>query len=117
MVAVIFLLSLKISYMVYFSLVGDRLEGAEAGSRQAAVDAAVQSAAAHLTMQLGPALFYTLLHGSANKDKHAYLYLQVWTREFACVQMSQYIFVCVLIGDGSADLRALEEDPRWIFSH
>lgn len=51
----------------YISLVGDRLEGAEAGSWQAALDAAVQSAPAHITMQLGPALFYTLLHGSANK--------------------------------------------------
>ena len=67
------------------------MEGAEAGSRQAAVGAAVQSAAAHVTMQLGPALFYTLLHGSVNKNKHANIYLQVWTCEFACVQMSQYI--------------------------
>lgn len=68
MMTVISLLSLKISDTVYFSLVGDRLEGAEAGSRQAAVDAAVQSAASHVTMQLRPALFYTLLHGSANND-------------------------------------------------
>lgn len=49
-------------------LVGDGLEGAEAGSRQAAVDAAVQSSAAHVPMQLGPALFHALLHGRANKD-------------------------------------------------
>lgn len=56
--------------MIYFSLVGDGLEGAETGSRQAAMDAAVQSSAAHFTMQLGPALFYTLLHGSANKDSY-----------------------------------------------
>ena len=46
--------------------VGNGLESAEAGSWQAAVDAAIQSAAAHVAMQLGPTLFHTLLHGSAN---------------------------------------------------
>ncbi len=70
MTTVTFLLSVKISDEVCFSLVGDRLEGAEAGSRQAAVDTAVQSAAAHITMQLRPALFYTLLHGSIKKHTH-----------------------------------------------
>lgn len=74
MITAISLQPLKTSEMVYFSLVGDRLEGAEAGSRQAAVDAAVQSAAAHVTVQLGPALFYTLLHGNANKDTCIQIY-------------------------------------------
>lgn len=46
-----------------FSRTGDGLEGAEAGSRQAAVDAAVQSAATHVAVQPGPAVFHTLQHG------------------------------------------------------
>lgn len=53
--------------MVSVSVAGDRLEGAEADSGQAAVDAAVQSAAAHIPMQLGPAVLHTLLHGRATK--------------------------------------------------
>ena len=64
---------------IYVSLVGDRLEGAEAGSWQAALDAAVQSAPAHITMQLGPALFYTLLHGSANKVTWIHMYTHLST--------------------------------------
>lgn len=46
-----------------FSRTGNRLESAKAGSRQAAVDAAVQSAAAHGAVQPGPAVFHTLQHG------------------------------------------------------
>lgn len=65
MITVFSLLSFKISDMVYCSPAGNRLEGAEAGSRQAAVDAAVQSVAAHVAVQLGPALLDALLHGSA----------------------------------------------------
>lgn len=113
-----------ISDTVYFSLVGDRLEGAEAGSRQAAVDTAIQSAAAHIAVQLGPALFYTLLHGSTNIDTC----IQICTYKSVCMwiclrahnQISVYVahfFVCVFVGDGSADLGALEEDPRGVFSH
>lgn len=63
-IAVTSLLSVKVSDMIYISLTGDGLEGAEAGSWQAAMDAAVQSVAAHITMQLRSAVFYTLLHGS-----------------------------------------------------
>lgn len=68
MITAMSLLSLKmcnhiIQNAIYISLIGDGLEGAEAGSRQAAMGAAVQSAAAHLTMQLGSALLYALLHG------------------------------------------------------
>lgn len=53
-------------HSLFSSLVGDGLEGAEAGSGQATMDTAVQSAFAHITLQLGPALLYALLHGSLN---------------------------------------------------
>lgn len=91
------------------------MEGAEAGSRQAALDAAVQSAAAHVTVQLGPALFYTLLHGSGNKGSCTRVY--TWG---VCTPWSLHVsrfFARVPVGDGSADFGPLEEDPRGVFSH
>lgn len=100
--------------MVYFSHVGNGLEGAEAGSRQATVDAAVQSAAAHVTVQLGPALFYTLLHGSANIETC------IQNCTYKSAHKSHYmslISLCVYLGDRSADFRAVEEDPGGVFSH
>ena len=87
------------------------MEGLEAGSRQAAVDAAVQSAAADVTVQLGPALLDALLHGSAYKD---YTYESV--RVTKCHSVAHFL-VFVFVGDGPADLGALEEDPRGVFSH
>lgn len=45
------------------SITGNRLEGAEDGPGQAAVDTAVQSAAAHVAVQSGPAVLHSLLHG------------------------------------------------------
>lgn len=76
---------LKTLTMVLFSLVGDRLEGPEAGSRKTSHGAAVQSAAAHVPLQLGPALFYTLLHGRANIDaSNKNLYLQVCPHVIKC---------------------------------
>lgn len=91
------------------------MEGAEAGSGQAALDAAVQSAAAHVTVQLGPALLYTLRHGSGNKEKlRTDLYLGVCTPWWLHVSP---FFAHVPAGDGSADLGSFEEDPRGVFSH
>lgn len=48
-------------------MTGNRLEGAEDGPGKAPVDSAVQSAAAHIAVQSGPAVLHPLLHGK-NKD-------------------------------------------------
>lgn len=90
------------------------MEGAEAGSGQAALDAAVQSAAADVAVQLGPALLYTLLHGNGNKESCTRIDTLESARDG---HFMSYFFAHVRVGDGSADFRPLEEDPRGVFSH
>lgn len=91
------------------------MEGAEAGSRQIAVDTTVQSATPDVAMQPGSTLFYTLLHGNADEDTRRQMCTVVLVLKrtvilFVYIHDYMLVAVFVLVGDGSTDLRALEED-------
>lgn len=64
-------------------------------------------------MQLGPALFDTLLHGSHITSARKAISTDV---PITCPYMSLSP-LCVLEGNWSADIRTLEEDPWGLFSH
>lgn len=77
------------------------------------MDTAVQSAAAHITMQLGPALFSTLLHGNAKKTPACETTPTTLLTDIArCLSI-----LCALVGDRSANFGPLEENARGVFPH